>query len=142
MGETLTVAVLGAPKVGKTAIVRQFLYHDFTEKYSPTEDRYIYRPSVMLNGNSYDLKIMDVPYMAAFPANSSQVSSSFPPPSLPTWRFPSPQQLWRRGGRDSLMGVWGAVKPGWHWLTLSVPFVCFVRARTHVCKGIKGEHIS
>ncbi|XP_060541153.1 ras-like protein family member 10B isoform X2 [Pantherophis guttatus] len=72
MVETLTVAVLGAPKVGKTAIVRQFLYHDFTEKYSPTEDRYIYRPSVMLNGNSYDLKIMDVPYVAAFPANSSQ----------------------------------------------------------------------
>uniref|UniRef100_A0A8C6YAL3 Small monomeric GTPase n=1 Tax=Naja naja TaxID=35670 RepID=A0A8C6YAL3_NAJNA len=56
MVETLTVAVLGAPKVGKTAIIRQFLYHDFTEKYSPTEDRYIYRPSVMLNGNSYDLK--------------------------------------------------------------------------------------
>uniref|UniRef100_A0A670ZPP2 RAS like family 10 member A n=1 Tax=Pseudonaja textilis TaxID=8673 RepID=A0A670ZPP2_PSETE len=59
MVETLTVAVLGAPKVGKTAIIRQFLYHDFTEKYRPTEDRYIYRPSVMLNGNSYDLKIMD-----------------------------------------------------------------------------------
>ncbi|XP_026544885.1 ras-like protein family member 10B [Notechis scutatus] len=72
MVETLTVAVLGAPKVGKTAIIRQFLYHDFTEKYRPTEDRYIYRPSVMLNGNSYDLKIMDVPYVAAFPANSSQ----------------------------------------------------------------------
>ncbi|KAG8146152.1 hypothetical protein E2320_012538 [Naja naja] len=72
MVETLTVAVLGAPKVGKTAIIRQFLYHDFTEKYSPTEDRYIYRPSVMLNGNSYDLKVMDIPYVAAFPANSSQ----------------------------------------------------------------------
>ncbi|XP_070618447.1 ras-like protein family member 10A [Erythrolamprus reginae] len=72
MVETLTVAVLGAPRVGKTAIIRQFLYQDFAEKYNPTEDRYIYRPSVMLNGNSYGLKIMDVPYMAAFPANSSQ----------------------------------------------------------------------
>lgn len=89
MAETLTVAVLGAPRVGKTAIIRQFLYHDFTEKYSPTDDRYIYRPSVMLNGNSYDLKIMDVPYVAAFPANSSQVSASSP--SLPTWQFPSAQ---------------------------------------------------
>lgn len=89
MVETLTVAVLGAPRAGKTAIIHQFLYHDFTDKYSPTEDRYIYRPSVMLNGNSYDLKIMDVPYVAAFPANSSQVSTSFP--SLPTWQFPSPQ---------------------------------------------------
>ncbi|KAK9391668.1 ras-like family member 10A [Crotalus adamanteus] len=72
MVETLTIAVLGAPRVGKTAIIHQFLYHDFTDKYSPTEDRYIYRPSVMLNGNSYNLKIMDVPYVAAFPANSSQ----------------------------------------------------------------------
>lgn len=74
MVETLTVAVLGAPKVGKTAIIRQFLYHDFTEEYSPTECRYTYRPSVIFNGNMYDMKVMDVPYLTAFPANSAQVS--------------------------------------------------------------------
>ncbi|KAJ6659103.1 hypothetical protein lerEdw1_019406 [Lerista edwardsae] len=72
MVETLTVAVLGAPKVGKTSIIRQFLYHDFKEEYSPTESRFTYRPSVIFNGNMYDLKIMDVPYLPAFPANSSQ----------------------------------------------------------------------
>ncbi|KAL8180526.1 UNVERIFIED_CONTAM: hypothetical protein K2H54_026929 [Gekko kuhli] len=72
MVETLTVAVLGAPRVGKTAIIRQFLYHDFTEDYSPTECRYTYRPSVIFNGNMYDMKVMDVPYLTAFPANSAQ----------------------------------------------------------------------
>ncbi|XP_061459009.1 ras-like protein family member 10A [Rhineura floridana] len=72
MVETLAVAVLGAPKVGKTAVVRQFLYHDFTETYSPTKRRCTYRPSVVFNGSMYDLKIMDVPHLTAFPANSSQ----------------------------------------------------------------------
>ncbi|XP_032620535.1 ras-like protein family member 10A isoform X2 [Chelonoidis abingdonii] len=69
---TLKVAVLGAPKVGKTAISRQFLYNDFTETYSPTGSRDIYRPSVIYSGNMYDMRIMDVPRLAAFPANSSQ----------------------------------------------------------------------
>uniref|UniRef100_A0A8D0GUW4 Ras-like protein family member 10A n=1 Tax=Sphenodon punctatus TaxID=8508 RepID=A0A8D0GUW4_SPHPU len=45
MVETLKVAILGAPRVGKTAIIHQFLYNDFTENYTPTGSRYIYRPS-------------------------------------------------------------------------------------------------
>uniref|UniRef100_A0A8D2KWX1 Uncharacterized protein n=1 Tax=Varanus komodoensis TaxID=61221 RepID=A0A8D2KWX1_VARKO len=64
MVETLSVAVLGAPRVGKTAIIRQFLHQDFTDTYRPTEDRYTYRPSVIFNGNMYDVKILDVPYLA------------------------------------------------------------------------------
>ncbi|XP_032620534.1 ras-like protein family member 10A isoform X1 [Chelonoidis abingdonii] len=56
---TLKVAVLGAPKVGKTAISRQFLYNDFTETYSPTGSRDIYRPSVIYSGNMYDMRIRD-----------------------------------------------------------------------------------
>uniref|UniRef100_A0A8C4YFB2 RAS like family 10 member A n=1 Tax=Gopherus evgoodei TaxID=1825980 RepID=A0A8C4YFB2_9SAUR len=59
MVETLKVAVLGAPKVGKTAIIRQFLYNDFTETYSPTGSRDIYRPSVIYSGNMYDMRIVD-----------------------------------------------------------------------------------
>ncbi|XP_020656457.1 ras-like protein family member 10A [Pogona vitticeps] len=70
--ETLTVAVLGAPKVGKTAMIRQFLYHDFAETYRATESRYTYRPAVVFNGEMYEVKIMDVPFLTAFPSNSSQ----------------------------------------------------------------------
>ncbi|XP_043354196.1 ras-like protein family member 10A isoform X1 [Dermochelys coriacea] len=94
MVETLKVAVLGAPRVGKTAIIRQFLYNDFTDTYSPTGSRDIYRPSLIYNGNMYDMKIMDVPYLTAFPANSSQAA-----PPVVGWRLmgwlscpPSPKQ--------------------------------------------------
>uniref|UniRef100_A0A8C4IJB7 RAS-like, family 10, member A n=1 Tax=Dicentrarchus labrax TaxID=13489 RepID=A0A8C4IJB7_DICLA len=61
MVETLSIAVIGAPGVGKTSIIRQFIYNDFSEVYTPTRTRYVYRPSVILNGNMYELKILDVP---------------------------------------------------------------------------------
>ncbi|XP_041058736.1 ras-like protein family member 10B [Carcharodon carcharias] len=69
---TFTIAVLGSPGVGKTAIIRQFLYNDFSHVYTPTRARYVHRPSVILNGNMYDLKIMDVPQIPTFPSTSAQ----------------------------------------------------------------------
>ena len=74
MVETLSIAVIGAPGVGKTSIIRQFVYNDFSEVYTPTRTRFVYRPSVILNGNMYELKILDVPPMTSFPSNSSQVN--------------------------------------------------------------------
>uniref|UniRef100_A0A673ZVT5 RAS-like, family 10, member A n=1 Tax=Salmo trutta TaxID=8032 RepID=A0A673ZVT5_SALTR len=68
MVETLSIAVIGAPGVGKTSIIRQFIYNDFSEVYTPTRTRYVYRPSVILNGNMYDLKILDVPPISSFPS--------------------------------------------------------------------------
>lgn len=73
MVETLSIAVIGAPGVGKTSIIRQFIYNDFSEAYTPTRSRYVYRPSVILNGNMYELKILDVPPISSFPSSSSQV---------------------------------------------------------------------
>ncbi|XP_035760837.1 ras-like protein family member 10A [Neolamprologus brichardi] len=72
MVETLSIAVIGAPGVGKTSIIRQFIYNDFSEVYTPTRTRYVYRPSVILNGNMYELKILDVPPISSFPSSSSQ----------------------------------------------------------------------
>ncbi|XP_018604654.1 ras-like protein family member 10A isoform X5 [Scleropages formosus] len=72
MVETLSIAVIGAPGVGKTSIIRQFIYNDFSEVYTPTRSRYVYRPSVILNGHMYDLKILDVPPISSFPASTSQ----------------------------------------------------------------------
>ncbi|XP_028853140.1 ras-like protein family member 10A [Denticeps clupeoides] len=72
MVETLSIAVIGAPGVGKTSIIRQFIYNDFSDAYAPTTCRYVYRPSVILNGVMYDLKILDVPPISSFPASSSQ----------------------------------------------------------------------
>ncbi|KAG7279499.1 hypothetical protein CRUP_035885 [Coryphaenoides rupestris] len=72
MVETLSIAVIGAPGVGKTSIIRQFVYNDFSEVYTPTQTRYVYRPSVILNGSMYELKILDVPPITSFPSSSSQ----------------------------------------------------------------------
>lgn len=76
MVETLSIAVIGAPGVGKTSIIRQFIYNDFSETYTPTQTRYMYRPSVILNGVMYDLKILDVPPISSFPSSPSQVGYS------------------------------------------------------------------
>lgn len=76
MVETLSIAVIGAPGVGKTSIIRQFIYNDFSEVYTPTRSRYVYRPSVILNGNMYELKVLDVPPISSFPSSSSQVHTS------------------------------------------------------------------
>lgn len=72
MVETLSIAVIGAPGVGKTSIIRQFIYQDFNEAYTPTRSRYVYRPAVILNGTMYELKVLDVPPISAFPSSSSQ----------------------------------------------------------------------
>ncbi|XP_026862071.2 ras-like protein family member 10A [Electrophorus electricus] len=72
MVETLSIAVIGAPGVGKTSIIRQFIYNDFSDTYSPTKTRYVYRPSVILNGVMYDLKILDVPPFPSFPSSPTQ----------------------------------------------------------------------
>ncbi|CAM5106074.1 unnamed protein product, partial [Natator depressus] len=60
---------------GETAIIRQFLYNDFTDTYRPAGPWDIDRPSLIYNGNMYGMKIMDVPYFAAFPADSSPVGA-------------------------------------------------------------------
>ncbi|XP_076854110.1 ras-like protein family member 10A [Brachyhypopomus gauderio] len=72
MVETLSIAVIGAPGVGKTSIIRQFISNDFTDTYTPTKTRHVYRPSVLLNGVMYDLKILDVPPIASFPSSPAQ----------------------------------------------------------------------
>lgn len=59
MGGSLRVAVLGAPGVGKTAIIRQFLFGDYPECHQPTDGPCLYRPAVLLDGAVYDLSIRD-----------------------------------------------------------------------------------
>lgn len=88
---TFKVAVLGAQGVGKSAIVRQFLYNEFSEVCAPTKARRVYLPAVVMNGHVHDLQIMDFPPITSFPVNTLQVSPRglsppHPPPRcwLPT----------------------------------------------------------
>ncbi|NXU13541.1 RSLAB protein, partial [Pardalotus punctatus] len=67
MVATFKIAVLGAQGVGKSAIVRQFLYNEFSEVCVPTTARRVYLPAVVMNGHVHDLQIMDFPPITAFP---------------------------------------------------------------------------
>lgn len=75
MVSTYRVAVLGARGVGKSAIVRQFLYNEFSEVCVPTTTRRLYLPAVVMNGHVHDLQILDFPPISAFPVNTLQVGS-------------------------------------------------------------------
>ncbi|XP_055453343.1 ras-like protein family member 10B, partial [Psammomys obesus] len=72
MVSTYRVAVLGARGVGKSAIVRQFLYNEFSEACVPTTARRLYLPAVVMNGHVHDLQILDFPPISAFPVNTLQ----------------------------------------------------------------------
>ena len=75
MVATFKIAVLGAQGVGKSAIVRQFLYNEFSEVCVPTTARRVYLPAVDMNGHVHDLQIMDFPPIPAFPVNTLQVGA-------------------------------------------------------------------
>ncbi|XP_030328722.1 ras-like protein family member 10B isoform X1 [Strigops habroptila] len=81
MVATFKIAVLGAQGVGKSAIVRQFLYNEFSEVCVPTTARRVYLPAVVMNGHVHDLQIMDFPPITAFPVNTLQlrVHQNHPP---------------------------------------------------------------
>ncbi|XP_053375074.1 ras-like protein family member 10B [Mercenaria mercenaria] len=68
--QRVKLAVLGAPGVGKTSIVRQFVSNMFEEEYTPTDNKQIFYPSVIINEHLYELKIIDCPYIPYFPVNS------------------------------------------------------------------------
>lgn len=76
MVSTYRVAVLGARGVGKSAIVRQFLYNEFSEVCVPTTARRLYLPAVVMNGHVHDLQILDFPPISAFPVNTLQVGGA------------------------------------------------------------------
>ncbi|XP_051891720.1 ras-like protein family member 10B [Pristis pectinata] len=72
MVTTFKIAILGAQGVGKSAIVHQFLYNDYSDRYMPTKARHIYLPAVVMNEHVHDLQIMDFPPIPSFPVNTLQ----------------------------------------------------------------------
>ncbi|MEE6509321.1 hypothetical protein FKM82_025563 [Ascaphus truei] len=72
MVTTFKIAVLGAQGVGKSAIVRQFMYNEFSEACVPTKARRVFLPAVVMNGHVHELQIMDFPPISSFPVNTLQ----------------------------------------------------------------------
>ncbi|KAJ8362961.1 hypothetical protein SKAU_G00117920 [Synaphobranchus kaupii] len=61
------IVVLGAPKVGKTSILRRFLRDGFEEQYQPTSEDF-HRKLYQIRGETYQIEILDASGERAFPA--------------------------------------------------------------------------
>nr|CAD7401465.1 unnamed protein product [Timema cristinae] len=68
--DLVKVILLGAPNVGKTSVIQQFVWNNFSEDYIPTDRKHTYYPSVIINDHLYELKISDIPVIPYFPVNS------------------------------------------------------------------------
>ncbi|XP_054464175.1 GTP-binding protein Rhes [Anoplopoma fimbria] len=63
----LRIVVLGAPKVGKTNILRGFLGKDFEEHYEPTTEDF-HRKLFHIGGEAYQIDLLDAASERDFPA--------------------------------------------------------------------------
>uniref|UniRef100_A0A672YCB8 RASD family member 2 n=1 Tax=Sphaeramia orbicularis TaxID=375764 RepID=A0A672YCB8_9TELE len=61
------IVVLGAPKVGKTNILRRFLGKDFQEHYEPTTEEF-HRKLFHIGGETYQVDLLDATGERDFPA--------------------------------------------------------------------------
>ncbi|RWS16245.1 ras-like protein family member 10B [Dinothrombium tinctorium] len=67
------LVVLGAPGVGKTSLIQQFLDNHFSKLHktttmSPNDNCFTF--TVILNGTLYEVKILDMPLINYFPSNT------------------------------------------------------------------------
>uniref|UniRef100_A0A3P9JX98 Dexamethasone-induced Ras-related protein 1 n=1 Tax=Oryzias latipes TaxID=8090 RepID=A0A3P9JX98_ORYLA len=61
------LVVLGAPRVGKSNIIRRFLCEDFEEHYKPTAEDF-YRKLFFIGGEAYQVDVLDAACERDFPA--------------------------------------------------------------------------
>ncbi|MEQ2177792.1 hypothetical protein GOODEAATRI_007321 [Goodea atripinnis] len=61
------IVVLGAPRVGKTSILRRYLWDGFVEEYNPTSEDFL-RKLYCIRGETYQIDILDASRERDFPA--------------------------------------------------------------------------
>ncbi|XP_037619229.1 GTP-binding protein Rhes [Sebastes umbrosus] len=61
------IVVLGAPRVGKTSILRRYLRDGFVEEYNPTSEDFL-RKLFRISGESYQIDVLDASRERDFPA--------------------------------------------------------------------------
>ncbi|XP_041789938.1 dexamethasone-induced Ras-related protein 1 [Chelmon rostratus] len=61
------IVVLGAPRVGKTSILRRYLRDGFVEEYNPTSEDFL-RKLFRIRGETYQIDILDASGERDFPA--------------------------------------------------------------------------
>nr|XP_002736017.1 PREDICTED: ras-like protein family member 10B-like [Saccoglossus kowalevskii] len=68
--QTIDIAILGAPAVGKTAIIQQYKDCTFPDQHFPTKVTSKYSPVVLSNQHLYQLNIIDTPPLQYFQMRS------------------------------------------------------------------------
>nr|XP_002736007.1 PREDICTED: ras-like protein family member 10B-like [Saccoglossus kowalevskii] len=68
--QTIDIAVLGAPAVGKSAIIQQYMHCTFPNQHSPTKSPSTHNPVVLANTRLYQLNIIDTPPLQYFQMKS------------------------------------------------------------------------
>uniref|UniRef100_A0A3B4FB69 GTP-binding protein Rhes-like n=1 Tax=Pundamilia nyererei TaxID=303518 RepID=A0A3B4FB69_9CICH len=63
----LRIVVLGAPRVGKTSILRRYMIDGFVEEYKPTSEDFL-RKLFRIRGETYQIDILDASRERDFPA--------------------------------------------------------------------------
>ncbi|XP_060941175.1 dexamethasone-induced Ras-related protein 1 [Limanda limanda] len=61
------IVVLGAPRVGKTSILRRYLRDGFVDEYSPTSEDFL-RKLFRIRGETYQIDVLDASRERDFPA--------------------------------------------------------------------------
>ncbi|XP_049427500.1 dexamethasone-induced Ras-related protein 1 [Epinephelus fuscoguttatus] len=61
------IVVLGAPRVGKTSILRRYLRDGFVEEYNPTSEDFL-RKLFRIRGETYQIDVLDASKERDFPA--------------------------------------------------------------------------
>ncbi|KAM3864592.1 GTP-binding protein Rhes [Diretmus argenteus] len=61
------IVVLGAPRVGKTSILRRYLRDGFVEEYNPTSEDFV-RKLFRIRGQTYQIDVLDASGERSFPA--------------------------------------------------------------------------
>ncbi|XP_074643539.1 ras-like protein family member 10B [Tubulanus polymorphus] len=64
------LVVLGAQAVGKTSVIRQFVFNEFSDEYVPTVEKCTHYPAAIINDHLYEVKIIDCPVIPYFPMSS------------------------------------------------------------------------
>ncbi|CAK9295989.1 unnamed protein product [Gordionus sp. m RMFG-2023] len=66
----IKIVLLGAPGVGKSALVERFTSGEFTGVYKPTLCKETYYVTMIVNDRAYHLRINDLPSIPNFPSDS------------------------------------------------------------------------
>ncbi|XP_023338851.1 ras-like protein family member 10B [Eurytemora carolleeae] len=68
----IKLAVLGDTGVGKSAVLERFVRNSFSSHHERTTRKQEYMPSLILDNSIFELKIVDIPVINRFPANSEE----------------------------------------------------------------------